>query len=79
MNESDILKISDKDLVNGLMAFRENLRFLTEEGIIVSMAEFAKVKKAVRILEKELLRRNKERLSIRKQGRFTVYSRKDNG
>jgi hypothetical protein len=61
------------------MAFRENLRFLTEEGIIVSMAEFAKVKKAVRILEKELLRRNKERLSIRKQGRFTVYSRKDNG
>lgn len=79
MSESDVSKISDEDLVSGLAAFKENLKYLAEEGIIVSMNEFVKVKSAVKILEKELIRRNKERLTIKKHGRFTIYSRKDNG
>ncbi len=79
VNESNIVNISDSDLIEGLTAFRENLKFLVEEGIIISMNEFAKVKMTVRILEKELSRRNQERLLVRQHGRFTIYSRKTNG
>jgi hypothetical protein len=73
---NELVGITDDQLFESLELFRDNLRFLVEHSIIVSMEEFTKVKKRVSILENELRRRNKTRLKVDKIGRFIVYSRK---
>ena len=79
LTSNDLVKVTDDDFFEILEAFRENLKFLKEEGLIISMREFTKVKLAVQILEQELSHRNKTKLKMEKRGRFIIFSRKKDG